>query len=505
MRKTNLLNHVGKMVVFVFLLMLATFTSCKKDQTPVSQEVSFNLNSVSENGGLKSTNVICTDLPASYVKYKLGSDDFKSIPVFYVNGLPWTSSIKLNTGTYTLNEFLVYNDNNTPNDLNDDILISATPHIGSEYATFCKNGTLAKTFTVGTDLKTEVKIDVVCFVPENFVNFGFAYFQLNELTVRQVWFFGDFCIKSKGDYAGSLYTHQANWGNGNGFIDAPAIFQIEVWKNGTLQNTFNNGSLDSLNFSNKLSVTYGDYKNQVDNFEFKLYILVKQGILFNYVYFKSWTFADISTIPTGADVVTDFVLGSCYDPLNPPDLILAPYMNLPLTATYQITGWNPSSIINGVQGYVDATLSTIGSGYDIHNGLYASNCADHQTTITVGTSYNMNVYSSLYQDKLPVWAQSAKWNKINWLYNNLNHFPGYHWYDIQGAIWMYDTPAWNGEPEGGFPSVGVTATMLNMKTQMDLYGANYYPLPGGWAAIIFIYNPTGSGPTIQTMFVRIDP
>jgi hypothetical protein len=521
-------NHVGKMIVFVFFLLIATFYGCKKDITdPITtqKEVSFNLNSVSENGGFKSTNVICTDLQASYVKYKLGSDDFKSIPVFYVNGFPWTSSIKLDAGTYTLNEFLVYNDNSTPTNLNDDILVSATPHDGSEYASFCKNGTLNKTFTVNTDLKTEVRIDVVCFVPEVFTNFGFAYFQMNELKVHEMYFFGDIGLKSKADYQASLYSQQTNWNlvnplPGLNYIDVPAIMKIEVWKNNVLQNTYTNGNVDSANFSKKLSVKYGDYQNQADNFEIKLFVLVKQGNAFIYNYFKSYTFTDISNIPKGTDGVTDFSLGIMYDPNNIPDLIIAPWMNLPLTATYKITGSyvglpNPLPTLGA---YVDAKLTNITPNgvYDLNNGTYASNCTDHQTIININTDYNMDVYSSLYQDKLPIFAQSTKWNKINWIYNQLKNGKyyspsytngiAYTWNDIQGAIWLYDATVWNGQAYAGMPAL--TALSTQMKADADANGANFLPFPGGWAAVIFVpagtaHNATSA--TVQTMMIRIDP
>lgn len=497
-------------VLSIFMMALLTTTSCKKDQpsNPVAgtQDVSFNINSVTQNG-FKSTNadtIICSTLQADYVLYKMDGGAFINIPVFYVDGKPWTNSIKLTEGTHILNEFLVYSDNNTPNDYSDDILLSAAPHVGSTFAGYVTTP-LNQTFTVVTDKKNEIKLDVVCFQPQYYTKFGFVYFQLNELTIRQLWFFGDFCIKNKADYAGSQYATQTNWGTGTGFIDAPAIAKVEVWRGGVLQNTFTNSSQGE-----KFSVTYGDYKQQTDAFEIKLFILVRQGTQFNYVYFKSWTFNDISNIPQGTDGVVDFVLGDCYDVNNPPDLVLAPWMNLPQTATYKITGWNPSSIINGYQGYVDATLSNIPTGYEILNGVYASNCADHSTTIYVGTPYNMNVYSSLYPDQLPLFAQSDKWAKINWLYNHLDYFPGNSWYHIQGAIWRFDNPVWNFEPESGFPTLTpADQTMINnMVNQMNLYGVGYKVPPGGYATIIFIpvgTLPNAPSPTIQTMFIKLDP
>lgn len=500
-------KFIKRSAIMIAIILMAVFTTnCKKDSSnkPVAgtYNLSFNINNV-EPSLLKSTNsdtIICTNLLADYVMYKVDNGPLTKIGVFYVNNIPFTNSVKLIEGPHILQEFLVYSDNNTPNDATDDILLMATPHSSSVFAGYVTTP-LDKSFTVNVDNKLPLKLDVICFQPQYFTKFGFVYYQLNELTIRQLWFFGDFCIKGKEDYNGSQYTSQTNWGTGIGFIDAPAIAKVEVWRNGTLQNTFQNSAQGE-----KFSVTYGDYKQTTDAFEIKLFILVRQGTTFGYKFFKSWTFNDISNIPQGTDGVVDFVLGNCYDPITPPDLILAPYMNLPATATYKITGWNPSTIINGYQGYVDATLSNIPSGYELSNGLYASNCADHSTTIYLNTGYNMDVYSSLYPSQLPLFAQSTKWEKINWLYNHLDYFPGYLWSDIQGAIWLYDNPVWNGQATTGMPAL--SPMMTTMKNQMDLYGAGYKVPPGGWATIIFIPQGTLSNsptPTIQTMFTRTDP
>ena len=494
------------LLTFAIISVALLTTNCKKDVSPPDQsaataDVQFNLSSVTQQGGLKSTasDIICTTLPngdlvkADYVKYTIGGVE-KRIDVFYVGNVAWTNAIKMPVGTYTISEFLVYSDNNTPANTGDDILLSAVPHAGSTYAGYVTTP-LNQTFSVVLDKKTEVKLDVVCFQPMTFQNFGFVYFTMNELVVRQLWFFGDFCIKDKTQYTGSLYAQQTNWNSVAGpFIDVPAIAKVEVWRGNplALQNTFTNSAQGE-----KFSVTYGDYKNQVDPFVLKLFILVRTGTSFDYILFKTWQFNDISNIDQGTDGVVDYVLGNCYDPANPPNLVLAPWMNLPLTATYKITAF-PGTL----GGYVDATLSNITTGYDISNGVYASNCADHATNITVGVPYTMNVYSSLYPDKLPaaMQATSGEWEKINWLYNHLDWYPGYHWYDIQGFIWLYDSPAWDGLPVAGMP--GLTPMSTQMKVDANNYGVGYKVPPGGWAAIIFY--GTGSTP-IQTMFIKIDP
>jgi len=497
------------------LLFLCIFTfmanSCKSDE-PLNiasnkVDVSFIVNNVTSSTSSPSSvkgiqkasasdggDVTCSDKPASYIKYKIDGSDFQTTAVFYVDGVPYTNAIKLAIGNHTLSEFLVYNDNNTPNDTTDDILLSATPHTGSTYASYVA-APLNQTISVAVDKKNQFKVEVVCYTPKTFNSFGFVYYTFNQIQLKQLWFFCDFCIKNKSDYDGSLYAGQTNWSTGTGnFIDAPAIMKIEVWRNGTLQNTFSNSFQGE-----KLGVNYVDYANQTDNYEFKLFILVRQGTAFNYVYFKSWTFTDISNIPEGTDGVVDGVLGNCYDIANPPDFILAPWVNLPATIIYRITNTNST-----LGGYVDATLSNIGAGYDIVNGVYPSNCADPSVSITPQQDYKMDVYSSLYPDKLPTFAKSTKWDKINWLYNHLSWYPGYHWYDVQGFIWLYS--GWNGAALGTVPAV--TAITQKMKTDADTYGVGYKVPPGGWASIIFVPNGTlitATSATIQTMTIKVDP
>jgi hypothetical protein len=426
-----------------------------------------------------------------------------NIPVFFVGNVPWTSSIKLSEGIHTINEFVVYSDNHTPNDISDDVVLWATPHTGSQWATYVSTP-LVKNFNIVKDQKIPVNIDVVCFMPATYLNFGFTYFSMNELVIRQQWFFGDICMKDASQYVGSDYAHQANWVD-VGYSDRPAIFQLKVYKyigNAySLQNTFTNDDVDHQ-YGNKVSVTYGDYLNKTDQFKFELYILVRQGTSFNFVLFKTWTFNDQSNIiQSSDDNVVNFIIGNCYDQNNPPAYIFPPWVNLPATATYTITAF-PSQL----GGYIDATLSSIPTGYDILNGVYASNCADHQTTINIGTAYNMDIYSSMYPNLLPAFAQSDKWAKINWLYNHLDWYPNYTWADVQGCIWLWDNPAWDGSAENGMPALSTLYWASKMYADANIYGLTYKVLPGGYCTIIFIEHGTPPDhPIIQTMFIKIDP
>jgi len=485
-----------------FLLLglgIVTIFGCNKlaqpDAKKATQEVSFTIKPGELLSGLKSTNVLpCFEVQADYVKVQV-DDSLYKIDVFYINNIPYTNTIKLTVGVHTVKEFTLWSDNNTPTNFTDDVLLAATPHSGSTYAGFVVTP-INIPFTIDEFKKLEFPIEVVCYEPDHYNDFGFTYFQINEIVVREETFFGDICIKNINDYVGSLYAQQSQGLQ----LDMPAIFKIEAYRNGVLTGSFNNEAWKGE--GQPLKVTYGDNLHQLDAFEFKLYILVRKGTGFSYVYFHSWLFNDDQVIPQGSDGVVDFALGNC---VPNADLIIPPWMNLPATCTYQITG----SYAPGAHGgYVDATLTGIPSGYEIANSTVASWCADHETTINAGQTYGMDVYSSMYPTLLPAFAQSAKWPKINWILNHLDWYPGYLWDDVQGAIWLYDTPSWNGQAHGGVRALASMQWAQTMYNDAQLYGSNYKVPSGGWACIIFI--PTGTlpnapNPTIQTMFIRIDP
>ena len=483
------------------LVLLLAVAGCfkSKNESPsspqASQGVSFSI-APGQNGGLKST--VSTDCFATTANYaKITIDNIQYIrAIFYIDNVPYTNTLQLNPGNHTLQEFTIWSDNQLPGDSAHHTMLSAVPHSGSTYAPYVASP-VDITFNVAAFKKTQVPVEAVCYQQSNYTDFGFTYFQIEQVTVREQPFFGDLCIKSISDYSitGSPYLGQSNGIQ----LDLPAIFKIEVYRNNILKNTFNNEAWKGE--GQPLKVLYADQQGIVDNFEFKLYVKVRKGAGFDYVYFKSWITTDaVAITDPDHNGVIDFSIGYC----NPnADYVLPPWINLPSSATYTISGgYAPGSL----HGYVDASLTNVASGYEIVNGLYASWCCDHQTNIIVGTSYNMDVYSSLYPELLPVFAQSRPWDKYNWLLNHLDWYPGYLWSDLQGALWLLESPAWNGVGEGGVPNV--TTTMTKMKNDANSYGSGYKVPTGGWAAVVFI--PTGTlgsapAPTIQTMFIKLDP
>jgi len=469
--------------IFIILFVFACQKNDNINPDNSEQGVSFTTNAQST---LKSAD--CFSKKADYAKVTISGTNYKVV-VFYIDNKPYTNTIKLPVGQYKLSEFMMMDDNNTPNDDTDDVLIAAAPHAGSEFAAYVEQP-LDISFNIEAFKKTELPVTVLCYEESSYSKFGFVYNEVGQLIIREQFFFGDICIKSLKDYTGSLYENQSNGLQ----LDMPAIAKIEVWRNGVKMGVYTNESWYAEGMP--ITVRYGDLPEKEDNFEFKLYILVRQGPGFGYVYFHNWKFKDAERIEAGNDGVVDFVLGNC---LPDADLKLAPWINLPPTTTYTITNWESPTM----GGYVDVTLSNTPEGYEFTNGVYASFCADHATGIFVGNPYEMAMYSSLYQNQLPQFAKSDKWEKINWLYNHLDWYPGYHWYDIQGFVWLYDTPAWQGEAEGTVPAL--TEMSKKMKADADKYGVGYKVPSGGWAAVILIPVGNGNTATVQTMFIQIDP
>ena len=480
------------------------FTSCTQENPGIDenlpQDVIFTSSLV--DGGLKAGKAGTPDCDNPEADYAMVIvDDQTYYPaVFTVNGVLYTQAIKLDVDLHILKTFVLMDDNGTPNDRTDDAIVRATPEEGSDFAVFVQNP-VSFGFQVNAFEKIEVPVEVLCFEETTYENFGFAWFKPIEASVRQMWFFGDFCTKFFEDYVGSEYEHQVHGLQ----LDMPAIFRIELYNNDQLVSTYSNEEYHGE--GKPLSVKYSDNAAQVDNFELKLYILVKIGDGFGFKYMNSWFFKDNEQLVTqngtgpGEDGVYDFVLGNC-NALQA-DFAFAPYMNLPSTA-------NMSVSIPGNQNrdcYLTMNFSGIGNGFDIANGSLDGFCFDRGTVIGVGTTYNVEVYSSLLPGSvLPDRISDKEWDRVNWLANHLEQFEGFTWYEFQQALWKLEDPTWNGASNGGVPAVNFNDPNSMAKKMVDAavaFGDGYVPLPGGWAAVACI-NADPASP-IQTVFTIVDP
>ncbi len=470
----NNLRLIG--VIFLSVLLL---TNCKKDDKVTDNgqgEVVFSTNKTSNFD--KSAESNC-ELTVSYA-FVVVNEMTYNLPVFYIDGMITTQAIKLDAGDYTLEEFILMNDNETPEILDDDIVVMASVNEEGEFANYVEM-TLPYDFTVEAFLKVELHVEVICYYPEYYDWYGFEFFTVWVTNIHEWFFFGDLCLKAPYEYEESLYAEQSQGLQ----VDVPAIFEIEVWRNEEYLTTFSNESF--LGENNPLKITYADREGILDEYELRLNVLVKVGDGFEYVYFYSWFFTDVAELPTNGDGVTDFVIGNCvYDA---PDLLLAPWMNLPMGITYDC-------VHPGENSYFDITLSNIGPGYDIQNGgPYEGWCADLDNTIGPG-AYIMDAKSSLYPELLPgVWQlKGPALNACNWLFNNLDNYV-YTPEEMQDALWcLFD----------GVPCTGVGATMV----ADALNHQDFSPLPGGWAAVLFFDvndDPFINTDHTQITFFVVDP
>jgi hypothetical protein len=490
-----------KMITFLtatlMLLSLMTFNSCKKDSQTAEYDLSFD---ISAGQMLKSTEAVpCFEQESDYVKVNISGTEYK-LDVFYVDGKPYTKTIKLPEGNYTINEFVMWNDNGTSTNEADDWVMAATPHVGAEFAQFVSNP-LTRPFDISQFAKNRFPIEVVCYEEDQYSKFGFTYYTIERVTVIQECFYGDFFIKHSGDYTGSLYMYQAGYPSGNQYYDAPAIFKIEVYRNGVKTGDYNNNAWYGV--GSPLCIQYGDRMDVTDNFEFKLFILVKYGNTFTYKYFYSWTTTDDVRLPQGTDGIIDFVLGNGEQ--MPADVNLPPYLNLPETATINFTFDNFTSC-SGYWKLVASNMLPSGS-YDISTGQLSGFCGDKDVYLSNGTYNDVHIYSSLTNvgwPTMPSHLTLQAFAKANWLLNNLpnyemdiNNLSSNQGKTIQMALWQILGNGTYTVLVGGDESKS-----MQMNTDASTH-TTFLPMPGGWAAVLMMVN---NDPTqYQIIFTIVDP
>lgn len=501
-----------KKLLYSILFLSLVLSGCNKPpQIQVEQDVIF-IAAASETGlkvGITDPNTnACDNEIANYALITIqtlnpdGTPTTDSpfnitIDIFYLDGNMYTNTLKLPPGKYNVTAFtLMNNGDDFIAETTDDVIVYATPLDDSNYAELLNNP-LPLTFEVGAFRKNEISIEVLCYESIEYESFGFTWFAIDYIVVNDdnndLAFFGDFCTKFYAQYeANEFYRGQT----GDLSHDMVAIFEIEVFKDGVSLGTYNNE--EWFGEGQPLFVPNPDDPNKSgEEFKFVLSILVKSGEGFEYKKFYTWTIMDDTFPRSGGNNVMDFVLGSC---VPDADLILPPYMNLPATATLE-TG----ATIPGTLGtYFDVTLSNFpgnGLGYDIKEEMVGVFCADYITDIDPSTTYvDMTVYSSLYPEFIPQTynAQIAVLDNINWLGNNLYRYSGHTWKDIQDAVWMMinlsQAPSWT------------TVHASKMVSDALLYGDNYLPPVGGWAAVLFVGDlDQNENPTVQLLFTLVDP
>jgi hypothetical protein len=495
--------------ILLIVLLSAAFTGCQKDdagKTVATQEVSFGID-LMDIDGLKSGVFECqfddqgnplipTVLEIDITDLDIGTTSTFNPQIFMLDGKLYSQAIKLATGQYSISKFLMLTEIGGT-------VVMAIPEASSEFGQYVVNGVDFE-FEVGEFSKTQVDVQVLCFSLEKVDEFGFFWFQTNEIVIREQCFFGDLCLKDPTDYAGSyyddLFAPLSNYP-----FDLPAIYKIEVIRNnGDWSKSFTNIVVEdnvATEFIAPLCIKYPDRVDKDDEFVFKLYIYVRVGSQFQYKYFHSWTIVNDESFDSGNDGIMGFVVGNCN--YNGADLQLAPYQNLPTSASITISS-------PGDPGYWNLNVNSVNpaGNYDLPLGEMTGWCGDQETTIIPGTK-NMYIYSSLYSTN---WPAGMPFNpqdiaKVNWLFNNLGNFAGFNTPTgnvitsnditqaqgllIQDAIW-----------EIIHGNTGISGMAMDMATAAANQG-NFSPLPGGWAAILCVaFNKPVQH---QLIFTVVDP
>jgi len=393
--------------LILLLLILAIFSCQKKENEKATPEdVVFTALLMDPGAGLKSTNdtIRCQDLDPVYAMVKIGTTPenakFYSPAVFRLDGKLYTQAIKLEPGTHWVYEFLIMDDMGTPTDTDDDEIYMATPEIDGDFAQYT-NPDVPFSITVTAFAKTEVEVQVLCFEPKSYTSFGFEWFAITEIVIREQCFFGDLCVDDPLAWAGSHYELQST----GLAIDMPALFKIHAYRNGNelpfspftndLEFYDDDPTKPWYGVGYPLCVTYPDNLNaEGELFTFELWILVKNENGFNYELYHTWTFEDNEEIEHGGDGIVDFVVGDCN--LEPADLELdwlglSPQPTIDWEAYNDCVGPASGSAPNVTvySGYLGG-----GGGFETPAGLLVDFATGNNTAVTV-TMEAFNVAGSL--------------------------------------------------------------------------------------------------------------
>jgi len=338
--------------VILLLLIAATIVSCKKNETSQPDadqyaEVSFNVTTLVPDADrewtydydvpecvpdaipgwalMKITDAEGNELEGDGEVGPNGSNYFK-VQVFYTNGELYTQSVKLPVtmcddgpccDTYFVTEFFVYDETGVP--------YKAAPATDSEFFQFVTQ-TLPVELEICAFDKKEFYIDVLCFTPDYYELFGFFWFEITEITVREVCFYGDVCQAwwldnfdiplTYWEEVTNLYQDQLMGIQ----QDMPAIFALTLSKYDPVTETWtaiNSWSNESwYGEGAPLCFRYADYDAEEDTFMIEMSIYGPwDGFGYTEIAQHSWEFTDnaLEDLDLNGDGVIEFAWGDCVE------------------------------------------------------------------------------------------------------------------------------------------------------------------------------------------------
>jgi len=507
------MKNIKNIGIITGLFLALTIISCNKDETNEilelqQQDVVFDINNfippdvqTSSKGVFMSARdgedfPECSDKVPSYVELTIDDGDILRLKLVTLNNKTETEVLKLVEGDYKLTSFIVYAEDGSP--------LWAAPIEGSYYELLWNLTGVDVPFTVLKFDKIKVKVDVLCYVPYDYENFGFAWFAYTPIEIHTVCFFGDICTKfyeyfhnEESPYFGQHY---------DGY-DFAAIFSIVVKANDefgvptdiVVNDPDFNSNLSWQGVGEPLCIEYPDVIGIDETFTYEIWLTMAEGdpkLVYTGV-FDDTAVADRGNTNGfgGDDGVFDFVVGNCSSDYNDLNLELPAFLPLPTTGEFMVDD-------HLVNAYFDVNFRGLDNEILFENGGngYPAYCGDLNHLIVQGTWYAAEFYSSLEVSTIPAHFNSYDWGALNWLVNNLEAYPSLSYLEIQGAIWwvIHRDTAIN-------PGAIENQLALDALTHSD-----FIPTVGDYA-IVLVHDadsnpasPEGSDDT-QLVIVRVDP
>jgi len=300
--------------------MFAIFTvSCEKDDWSSDDqnfqaEVTFGItNPLEYQAKSDDFDIECIDELPEYARITIDDETYMPELIWHDDGNLYTQVLKLASGNHEVTSFeLLAADGET--------IISATPAEGSEFAIYVEQ-TVPFTFETSVFDKTEVDVEVLCFNTAHFDDFGFNWFNIGQIEVSEIPFFGDICHQEEAFGVPYLDVFDIE----DYPIDVPALFEVRTsvkilpdgeWKD---LKTFTNYTPPHTYSDKPVRVEWFTHSNLDLEFKFELYVYNFNGELVNV---WDYTFNSDDPLVPETDGVVDFVIGGCWYDGTPPQLPL---------------------------------------------------------------------------------------------------------------------------------------------------------------------------------------
>ena len=582
MRKTHWYLGAMALIMFSFL----TFTSCtekvsKEELKEQIGDVSFQFNIPQQTFG-KNSDVSpqdgktpeCANEEADYVTIQLehpdGAVKWYTLRLLSLGDGSITEIIKLPAGDYKELEFYVFSDEDGDLDgfypaeapqasypapdgmvYDDDVVLYASPYEGSYYDNlFNFTFNVTQEFTLLPFEKQEDFIDVLCYRPAEYENFGFKHWDYHPFEVREKCFYGDICTKFWDDFRDYKSKSNPYYGWPTHY-DMYGIFEVAVQNPDRIDE---NGTLieGAVTVSSNLNWDFGDPEAMGPVCVEYLDDLEVEGEVYQFELWIYWPdgsktlehvgeFTDANPNPfgwitddngeiIGGDGVWTWQVGDCGHPNNDIELILPALLYLPSTGVITVEEAN----FGGLHPYDYFDVRLVGPTWNnplypdelFENNVLGGWCGDLYTGIPIPGTFDVDVYSALKPWEMPSVQpngdaedlpnhpsmQNYPWEALNWLANEdaLISETVEEGKEVQAVIWLLI----HGQDLAVIDKINTSLGANFVQDHGSVAQANYIlaqsagysPMTGDWSVVALRPKTQTLKPTwVQLVLVRVDP